>query len=77
MSDVKGTLRQLVRYAKLSKDERVLRESGFLSEEGNVTDVGRRIIADVLWEDNADLRKTVVAAIRKTLPKVKKGDCED
>lgn len=77
MTDFKGTLRQAVRWASLSKDERALRESGFLSDEGNITEQGRRIVLDYLWEHEADLRKAVTAAVKKTLPKAKKGDCED
>lgn len=77
MQNVKQTLRQAVRYAKLSKDERVLRETGFLSEEGNITEQGRRIVADYQWETNKDLQKAVTAMIRKTLPKAKKSEAND
>jgi len=71
------TLRQLVKWASLSKDERVLRESGFLDEGGSVTEQGRRIIIDTIYAEDADLQKAIVKAIKKTLPKAKKSTDED
>lgn len=65
-----STIREKIRYATLSKDERILRESGILSENGNLTDVGRRVLADVLFE-NADTRKAIVKLVEATLPKEK------
>ena len=65
-----STIREKIRYATLSKDERILRESGILSENGNLTDVGRRVLADVLFEDEAT-RKAIVKLVEKTLPKEK------
>jgi hypothetical protein len=72
-----GSLRQAVKYATLSKDERLLREVGFLNENGTPTEQGRRIIADYQWESNKDLQKAVTAMVRKTLPKAKKGSDSD
>ena len=66
-----ATIREKIRYATLSKDERVLRESGILSDSGNLTDVGRRVFCDVLIEDEAT-RKAIVKLVEKTLPKEKK-----
>ena len=66
-----STIREKIRYATLSKDERILRESGILSENGNLTDVGRRVLADVLFE-NPDTRKAIVKLVEATLPKEKK-----
>ena len=66
-----STIREKIRYATLSKDERVLRESGILSDSGNLTDVGRRVLCDVLFEDEAT-RKAIVKLVEKTLPKEKK-----
>ena len=65
-----STIREKIRYATLSKDERILRESGILSDSGNLTDVGRRILADVLF-DNEETRKKIVKLVEKTLPKDK------
>ena len=65
-----STIREKIRYATLSKDERILRESGILSENGNLTDVGRRVLADVLFED-AETRKKIVKLVEATLPKEK------
>ena len=65
-----STIREKIRYATLSKDERVLRESGILSDSGNLTDVGRRVLCDVLFEDEAT-RKAIVKLVEKTLPKEK------
>lgn len=77
MESVKQTLRQAVQYAKLTKNERILREAGFLNENGTPTEVGRRIIADTLWESDKALQAKVTAAIVKTLPKGKKKDLDD
>jgi hypothetical protein len=77
MNNVKQTLRQAVRYAKLSKNDRILRETGFLSEEGNITEQGRRIVADYMWESDKDLQKAVTAMVVKTLPKAKKNESDD
>lgn len=63
-----STIREKIRYATLSKDERILRESGILSENGNITEQGRRVVLDILFEDK-DLRAQVVALVKKTLPK--------
>lgn len=66
-----GTIREKIRYAALPKDERVLRESGILSENGNLTDVGRRVLLDFMFEADKDLRAKVVKAVESTLPKEK------
>lgn len=65
------TIREKIRYATLSKDERVLRETGILSDSGNLTDVGRRVLADVLFADEVN-RKAIVKLVEATLPKEKK-----
>lgn len=67
---IMSTIREKIRYAALSSDEKVLRESGILSENGNLTDVGRRVVIDFLFEDK-DLRAQVVEAVKTTLPKEK------
>lgn len=64
------TIREKIRYATLSNDERVLRESGVLSENGNLTDVGRRVLCDVLFAQE-DTRKAIVKLVEATLPKEK------
>ena len=66
------TLRQKVKYFALSKDEKTLRESGFHDTGGSLTEQGRRIVVDVLWEGmTAAERKKVVEAVAATLPKEK------
>lgn len=66
------TLRQKVKYFALSKDEKILRESGFHDTGGSLTEQGRRIVVDVLWEGmTAAERKKVVEAVAATLPKEK------
>jgi hypothetical protein len=65
-----STIREKIRYAALPKDERVLRETGILSESGNLTDVGRRVLLDFIFEDK-ELRTKVVKAVESTLPKEK------
>jgi len=64
------TIREKIRYATLAKDERILRESGVLSDSGNLTDVGRRVLADVLF-DNKETRAAIVKLVEATLPKEK------
>ena len=64
------TIREKIRYATLAKDERILRESGILSDSGNLTDVGRRVLADVLFADKAN-RDAIVKLVTETLPKEK------
>lgn len=66
------TLRQKVKYFALPKDEKILRESGFHDGSGALTEQGRRIVVDVLWESlSAADRKKVVEAVAATLPKEK------
>lgn len=64
------TIREKIRYATLPKDERILRETGILSENGNLTDVGRRVLTDVLFE-NKETRAAIVKLVEQTLPKEK------
>lgn len=66
------TIRQKIRYAALPKDERVLREEGILSENGNLTEQGRRVLMDMLFEEDAN-RKAVVKAV-EMVRKAKKED---
>ena len=70
MEAPKQTLRQKLRYAALPKDEKILRESGFYDSTGALTEQGRRIVVDMLWDTlGADDRKKVVEAVEATLPK--------
>lgn len=62
------TIREKIRYAALSKDEKLLRENDILSDNGNLTDVGRRVVLDILFEDK-ELRKRVVTAVESTIDK--------
>jgi hypothetical protein len=59
------TLRQKVRAALRSKDERLLIDTGFTYESGALTKEGRKVICDLLFEDEA-LRAKVVE-LAKTL----------
>lgn len=63
-TDKMGNIRQRIRYATLPKDERILREEGVLSENGNLTEVGGRVLMDVLFADDTT-RKAVVALVSK------------
>ena len=70
MEAPKQTLRQKLRYAALPKDDKILRESGFYDSTGALTEQGRRIVVDMLWDNlGADDRKKVVEAVEATLPK--------
>lgn len=78
MNKAAQTLRQAVRYATLNKQERTLREAGFLEAgSGVLTEQGRRIVVDYLWDNDKDLQKKVTAMVAKTLPKSKKCKNED
>jgi hypothetical protein len=66
-----ATIREKIRYATLSSDEKILRETGILSENGNLTEQGRRVLLDILFEDEAN-RKAIVSLVKKTLPKESK-----
>lgn len=74
MKDFSGTLRQAVRWAALSKDERTLRETGFLDDNGIITEQGRRIVLDYMWSNDKDLQKAVTAMVKKTVAKKSKKD---
>ncbi len=58
------TIRQAIRYATLPKDERLLREEGILSDNGNLTEQGRRVLTDVLFADKAN-RDAIVKLVEK------------
>lgn len=58
-----GTIRQKIRNALLSKEERLLRKYDVLDGSGALTNVGRRIVADVLFEDDK-VRAEVVARLQ-------------
>lgn len=64
------TIREAIRWAALPKDERLLRETGILSDQGNLTDVGRRVLCDYLFQKE-ETRKAIVKMAEKTLPKEK------
>lgn len=53
------TLRQKVRAALRSKEERLLIETGFTYESGALTKDGRKVVCDLLFEDE-ELRARVV-----------------
>lgn len=52
-------IRQKLHELALSKDEKLLRKHGIVSEFGHLSDLGRRVVMDVLFEDK-DLRAAVV-----------------
>lgn len=72
------SIRQKLIYASKSKQERVLGENDILSN-GYLTEQGRRVVLDLIWEGDADLRKTVYEAVLKATKKSKskKSDCDD
>ena len=49
-----ATIRQMIREATLSKEDRLLRKHGVVSDQGNITAVGRRVLADILFEEYKD-----------------------
>lgn len=53
------TIRQRINNALLAKDERLLRKFEVVDSNGLLTDVGRRIVLDRIFEDKA-VRKQVV-----------------
>ncbi len=53
------TLRQRVRAALRSKEERLLIETGFTYESGALTKEGRKVVTDLLFEDK-EIRARVV-----------------
>lgn len=64
----KLTIRQKIQRSKLSASERLLRKEGIVEVsvqgEGSVlTDLGRRVVLDKLWQDDA-LRKEVLADVQ-------------
>lgn len=69
------TIRQKIRELSRSKDEKNAIAVGFLSDRGNLTDVGRRTLLDYIWEGDADLRKAVFADIAKVVKEIKE-DCK-
>lgn len=63
------SMRQKINRSRLSKDERALREAGVTASseygpEGVLTETGRRIVLDILWEDK-ETRKKVIELVKK------------
>ena len=62
-----ATIREKIREVLRSKEERLLIKHGILSENGNLTDVGRRVQADLLFEGVAvaDVRAKIVESVQR------------
>lgn len=59
------TIRQDIRYyTNLTEDDRLLQQVGILSENNNLTDVGRRVLCDLLFEDE-DNRNKIVELVKQ------------
>jgi len=69
------SIRQVIRYATKSKQERVLTEAGIL-QNGALTEQGRRVVLDYLWDNDKDLQKAIYALVQK-VNKVKRSKDED
>lgn len=77
----KLTIRQRLNRSRLNADARMLVEEGITEISGLagaevLTDTGRKVLFDILWQDDA-LRTKVVAAVkdlRKAEKKEKKGE---
>lgn len=59
-----ATIRQKVREALLSKEEKLLREYGVHSDKGNLTESGRRLVLDYIWENDKSVRNAVVKQVQ-------------
>lgn len=66
------TIRQKLIYASKSKQERLLQEQDILSN-GYLTEQGRRVVLDLIWEGDKDLQKAVYEAVKKVTDSAKKG----
>lgn len=60
---IMGTIRQKINQVLLSKDDRLLQRYEVCSDHGHLTDVGRRVVLDILFEDK-NLRAQVIERIR-------------
>jgi hypothetical protein len=60
------TLRQRARAALRSKEDRLLIETGFTYESGALTKDGRKVVLDLLFKEDDELR-TKVLNIAQTL----------
>ena len=58
-----ANIREKINLLKINKDDRLLMEEGIISDFGNLTDLGRRIVLDTLFSDK-DLKKVVVDAVK-------------
>ena len=57
------TIRQKINNALLNKEERLLRKHEIVSDQGNLTEVGRRVLLDVMFGDK-DIRTEVVNRVK-------------
>lgn len=64
MTNKKPTIRQKIASARMDEDTRILTEAGIISDKGNLTSVGRRVLADVLFEEN---KAEIVELVKSTL----------
>lgn len=67
------SLRSKVRAVLRGKDERLLIETGFTYDSGALTNDGRKVVTDILFENDEELRSAVIDIARK----LKEKDCKD
>ena len=60
-----NTLRSKVRAVLRSKDDSLLIETGFTYPSGSLTLEGRKVVTDMLFETDENLRKNVLDVARK------------
>lgn len=65
-------IRQKLHELALSNEEKLLRKHGVVSDHGHLTDLGRRVVLDTLFEEKS-LRDAVVADIKKIEDEEKKA----
>jgi len=57
-------IRQTINALKKSADDRLLEKHGVVSEFGNITDLGRRIQADLIFEGKSGDKASLVTAVQ-------------
>lgn len=58
-----ANIRQKINRLRLSKTDKILMDAGILSEFGNLTDLGFRVVLDKIFQSDKDLKKAVAADV--------------
>jgi hypothetical protein len=66
MEKIMATLRQKINGVTNKNGNKLLRDNEVISENGNLTALGMRILADILFKDE-DNRQAVVDAVKKAV----------